>query len=1558
MTGRIRLFAALFLIAACAPLAARPLYWEHPRQLSPKGAVCRFPSAVSAPDGSGATVFWEDVDAAKNRIHLSAAHTKNGFDWTYTTRFAGPIIYSGDIPNVYSAAVNQDGTIALATFTSPTEIAIYVSKDGMTFSKAHTLSRDDQLVAPRLYATRNGSFMLFVSLADSNTLSLLQATSEDGTSWTKLEPFTPSKNANNPMVPFLSPLPDGDLVVYQAYNITHSANGELNVFQLYATVSKDNGKTWSKSVLVTGEDSLPKADTGQWNMYINQQPCVLADDDGIYLAWERRSYGAISSHIWFAKLLQNGSIDGNAEQLTEAGNAGHPVLFTDDGKLMLLWFDTRNGNGQIFLKQRQGKLWGIDDERPLSSERGAASFASPFRAQGGETLGIIWQNGTQADSRTSISVLEPDHSAAAPTVQKSSVKAGAASSVTRPQVTLRLAPDSSGVAGFSYCWSMNKDDFPSHEAEALHMPFEAEKPIAVELESNGLWYFKACQLDNAGNWSAASGFSYTLDTVPPRAPLLSRPATDTDGFCATNSLAISWRHDPSDTDVESYRWSLSFIDSIPVPEQLHAATLQPQSAEARQGMNGLIERYRREKERGKLKTTTVQSGTTWRAGASFSNLKNGLYQLTVVAVDRAGNAGPQARFDLPLVLNKYRASTYVSSVSSLQDDYNRSHVSIKGVGFAYDGTITKIYLDRDGLVPYDRELKLSDHAFKVESDSLISGLVVDDLPEGTYRIGLLHSGRGLYFTPEGSPSTSVIVTQGGTVKIQRPWQFTPEWIPLVATSARKVNITALTGSLVFLLAIIGLAISMHGIAKTAHEASIIHREVTGLLTGGTMPQKRNIIALKKKSRSLKYKLLGFSLFLVISIIVMVTLPLSVYMQRTQQRTLSQNLYTRVKVVMGSLATSARTYLPPTPDTTELMLLPVQADEALGTDSLYTTVTGWNENGTDTSFDYVWTSSDPEIQLEQTYGNSRLGAIKTDEDAEAVQELLERFTQERIAERVRKELSKLDSRLEASPVHNEHERDAQIRNETERILNDISESLSGSFPEYNTNAVDLKNNTYLFYKPVLKRPASNERQNLYLRGMILVKVNTDSLISSMNRAYIDIGLITLIVIAIAFFIGIIGSVTLANLIIRPIKRLVSHVAMIRDTEDKETLSGKSISITTNDEIALLGDTVNEMTQALAQAAIASKNLTIGKEVQTKFLPLETDQNGNTLTTSHLKAEGADFFSYYAGADELSGDYFDYKQIDRTHYVIIKCDISGHGVPAALIMVEVATLFLNYFRNWDMKKASQGYNLAPVVGQINDLLESRSFKGRFAAFTLCLLDTEQGTCWFCNAGDNLVQLYDSTAHAKKTVTLPETPAAGMFSTDLIDMRGGYKVSKLTLKKDDVLFLYTDGIEEAKRLFRAQDGSPTLCAMPGLATGDMHENHRVGDESEELGAERVKDIIETVFAQGRYTLKKHHHDKAERLEFDFSTCPPDAEHAVMALVSVEKVFRMYKPAGKTGSSTKLRVKVDKKIDEFLSRHFLQYAEWSGTKTGAEPGFLWYWNVQEDPQYDDLTLIAIKKN
>jgi len=367
-------------------------------------------------------------------------------------------------------------------------------------------------------------------------------------------------------------------------------------------------------------------------------------------------------------------------------------------------------------------------------------------------------------------------------------------------------------------------------------------------------------------------------------------------------------------------------------------------------------------------------------------------------------------------------------------------------------------------------------------------------------------------------------------------------------------------------------------------------------------------------------------------------------------------------------------------------------------------------------------------------------------------------------------------------------------------------------------------------------------------------------------------------------------------------------------------------------------------------------TASQEVQKMYIPLEKDASGEKGTTGGRQNGHIEFFGYYKGAKGLSGDYFDYKRLDDKHYAVIKCDVAGKGIPAALIMVEVATMFYAFFRDWTIK--NPGLRANGLVYMINDMLVERGFKDRFASLCLCIINVETGQGYFCNAGDNMLHVYDSSNQKMKIIELPEAPVVGVFPSKLVDMRSGFKSVSYTLNAGDTLFFFTDGLDEAKRYFRNSQLQIIICNGPtSKRNGGNKEPHINGSDSERLGIARIYKIINAVNNRKKFRLIKHHNPiHNEKLTFDFSNCRNSLEEAVLALVSVEKAFRLYRDnTAERGD----RIGVDEKIDAFLKQHFDQYKHYflNPVSTKHKLSVNTYSHIKEDEQYDDLTVLAMRK-
>ncbi|MDR2053126.1 MAG: SpoIIE family protein phosphatase [Treponema sp.] len=793
-----------------------------------------------------------------------------------------------------------------------------------------------------------------------------------------------------------------------------------------------------------------------------------------------------------------------------------------------------------------------------------------------------------------------------------------------------------------------------------------------------------------------------------------------------------------------------------------------------------------------------------------------------------------------------------------------------------------------------------------------------------------------------------------------------------------VSFFILGGLLLF--CITALVFAFRGITALITENAQIRLEAAALINGNIMPaeKKKRAAHLKKRGIGLYPKLTSFTIVLVLLVVIMVSVPLYVHMTVTQRETLFESLRERVEVLLQGLDDGVRVYLAGG-NLADLDSLPRQISAV--SEAKYITITGYSPVSPIFD-DLVLVTNDPDIldkidTPELQPGVSRL--------TDALSPRLEQIAAE-LNRRARTEAGSLvDSIAELSrqasslaprsdPLSRGRFADILLTiRALEARLNDRLNRISreiGSEPAYfseGMTGMDTRrlvregrhrsrsgtfDNKFIFYRPIMYRQGS---EDYYFRCLIRLEVSIESILDQLARGRRGLLAMILLVAGIAQIIGVIGAFILSTWIIRPVRKLAGFVELIRDTEDKSKLKGMEIRLNSRDELAVLGDTINDMTSGLVKAAEASRDLTIGKELQKKFIPLEIDRDGNKLSSGFKDVPDAQFYGYYEGAKGISGDYFDYIDLDDRYYAIIKCDVAGKGVPAALIMIQVATMFLNHFKNWT--SIERGQHIEELVYQINDFIEALGFEGRFAAFTLCLFDSKTGLMRFCNAGDNIIHYYDKSDEKMKSVKFRETPAVGVLPNFLVESKGGYTVRTMTLDHGDILFLYTDGIEEAKRKFRDSSFNEIVCGEGNAPVNTPHGNHLTGQGNEELGKNRVEEIINAVMNRRTYSLYKYHNAEGEQtLLFDFSACEGTVEEAVTALVSVEKIFRIYKPpfAGQD-----CQVLVDRKVDKFLKAHFLQYHTYctKSRGTGENNADLYYTHVMEDPQYDDLTIVGIMR-
>jgi serine phosphatase RsbU (regulator of sigma subunit) len=1515
----------LFVFCGGMLFGQADLFWEEPEVFSEAGG--KFP--VSASSENLSILAWQVPGGrGTSAVNIALAVKDAGGVWENRGLVGGPYSYSGEEPSILSAAIDKRGRILIATAASISESEILISDDkGLTFSKSRVLSGADGSVAPRVFIRSDGGYILFVTRGEESSLSLYYALSDDGMTWSGFMPFVMESSLQLNFLPSHVSFGGTEYVVFQSFV---GGVESIPTFQLFLKTSRDNGRTWSSSRRVTGFQDSFMYTGATADSFDNQRPHLSVQNNSLFLVWERR-FRTGSPQIYGVSLQTDGSVRGIAERLnTVEAYCNNPVAFNFDGNVRVIWFDNRRGDTRIILAQHDALVW--QNTELSGSINGEAAFGRPVVS--GKDLFVFWQNTYRGTSR--IYSLMPDTSVAPVRLLARNFTPGRRARGDQVSLGWNVPFDTSGIQGFSYSWSRDESAVPPANVMIYNDAGQAAVNLIRTADEDGTWYFSIIALDYAGNWSPPSRIEYIRDTTPPPALVIMEPELDEGGYLPSNTFTVNWNV-PQTQDIAGYAWNLRFLGSaLPYDGMDNEAFLAAYSEQ-----RPIIESPR-----------VMGTGTS----ASFTNQDDGVWVFMVAAIDEVGNVGPVS--SLYFRTNKYVPVTYITWADARQDEQGNLTLNIFGRGFEVGGAATRVFLDADGKEPYDREFLLSRGDYRVASDREISDIFSTEPNEGVYRLGVEHPVRGIYMT-----DPIVTVNKIGTVKFG---DYSAEWKPSWARrEARRFVFDAplfiVLG--IILLCVLGIIVTFRGIGETIAESATLKLDAAALITGDFMPneKKKRITRIKRQGMGLRVKLASFTVALVMMVVAMVSVPLYLMMTRTQQETLLQGLWDRSKVLLEGLATNARVYLPQR-NALELGFLPSLMTSV--PEAKYVTITGYNSESTIFE-DQVWATNDPNIlekidTAEYQSGISRisdslsprLGGISEELNNRAREEVGSISESIAALNREGQELALL-----ADTASQQRLADIQVQTRTleARVTEQLQEigSVIGSEPDFNLTDFQISaNHNYIFFKPVMYRQSSDD---LFFRGLIRLNVSIDSILGQIAEGQRDLLWIILIVALAAIAIGAIGALILAMVIIQPIRKLVKHVETIRDTEDKEDLAGVDIYLKSRDELAVLGDTINEMTHGLVKAAAAASDLSIGKEIQKKFIPLDLDRDGNKLSSGYKDTKNLYFFGYYEGAKGVSGDYFDYRELEGgRYYAVIKCDVAGKGIPAALIMIQVATMFLGYFKQW--KPTEKGMHIEDVVYQINDFIETLAFKGRFAAFTLCLVDSQTGLIRFCNAGDNIIHLFDASEGRIKTLTLPETPATGVLPNFLVESKGGYTVQTMTLDRGDMLLLYTDGIEEAKRKFRNAAFEEIICEEGEKDT--PHETHTVGQGDEEMGPDRVQEIVDAVMNRRLYTLHKWHNGEGEDkdLTFDFSECKGQVEEVIMAMVSVEKMFRLYKNPKAAEDN---RVLVDKKVDAFLKDHFMQYRNYC-VYTKENPGndaYMYYTHVQEDDQYDDLTILGIKR-
>lgn len=184
---------------------------------------------------------------------------------------------------------------------------------------------------------------------------------------------------------------------------------------------------------------------------------------------------------------------------------------------------------------------------------------------------------------------------------------------------------------------------------------------------------------------------------------------------------------------------------------------------------------------------------------------------------------------------------------------------------------------------------------------------------------------------------------------------------------------------------------------------------------------------------------------------------------------------------------------------------------------------------------------------------------------------------------------------------------------------------------------------------------------------------------------------------------------------------------------------------------------------------TEELSVARTIQQSLLP----RGGMSL-------EGLEIHGLSVPCDETSGDYFDYIRRPNGRLGLVVGDVSGHGVPAAIVMSTARALL----RSMTATDADP----AQIVTKVNAFLADDVETGKFMTLFYAELDIPTRRFMYVRAGHNEPLIY-----RRETDSFEEL-AEGGIALAFIDDFEFDQSGPISLATGDLLFMYTDGIVEA--------------------------------------------------------------------------------------------------------------------------------------------------------------------
>ena len=210
-------------------------------------------------------------------------------------------------------------------------------------------------------------------------------------------------------------------------------------------------------------------------------------------------------------------------------------------------------------------------------------------------------------------------------------------------------------------------------------------------------------------------------------------------------------------------------------------------------------------------------------------------------------------------------------------------------------------------------------------------------------------------------------------------------------------------------------------------------------------------------------------------------------------------------------------------------------------------------------------------------------------------------------------------------------------------------------------------------------------------------------------------------------------------------------------------------------------IKDLTESTAMRERMERDLQIARNIQMAMVPHEFDLG-----------KDIDVYASMNPAREVGGDLYDFFVEDGKLYLCIG-DVSGKGVPASLLMAVARGMF--------RVVARQGLSPAETARRLNDTLAEKNDQMFFVTMFIAVIDLATGAMEYCNCGHNAPVLFSLPDGTPAFLDCKPNTAVGIMPGFT------FEDQRVEDMRDKVLFLYTDGLNEAENPEHEQFGNDRM-------------------------------------------------------------------------------------------------------------------------------------------------------